>query len=742
MKKLFLTLFLAVLLVGTVNAVTWDNTGYYKLDGTSGTVSDSTTNNPGTANGGVTRGVTGKLNNAFDFDGNDDTITGITDVKGYTEGTVSFWFNPDSVTGIQTFYSTHSGGHDNRLALNGNKIDSSHQSEWYLTSSTTLSTGTWYFYTFTWNSTGEYLYLNGNLENQSSYGGGWELTGGAPVIGERSGIYDNEFDGTIDEFGVWDRALSHQEVSQLYNSGQGLEYFGVAGIDMLNIIYETQTNVNYTYTITNYSYTSVSGSMYYNGSEVSSSILQSNPSNVSLISYRDIPLTTSAEAVEVYFNVTVTNSTGTFNIISDSQNQTINTIHFSICNETYPTKFLNISFKDESDLSEINASIPTSTFIYYLGDGTINKSYTYINNSLNNNYSFCASPSSETFYTDIYLQYKQGTDYPQRIYEPSLLSLTNEITNATLYLLSSIDGIYVTFQIVNNADQVIEGVDVTASRTIDGSTVIVGTGTTGAAGSVTFWLNPDFSHSLTFEADGYDTFTTSLVPTQTSYTITLGGQTSTEPDYTRGINYSVQPAKDYLENGTLYNFNFTVNTNDWLIDGFGFSLTYENGTLISEQTSSANGGTVSYNFNTGNESLIYMNYFYTINGTNQTGTRYWIIEDVGNRYSLNNFFNRVSTYFDANMLGIGGEDGTDNFGKAFISVIILILVSGGLTYRYGINNEAAIMGIIFGIVLFLDVGIGFIPNPIMATNAGVSHLVTIVAGLILVALLIKEEIAR
>jgi len=46
------------------------------------------------------------------------------------------------------------------------------------------------------------------------------------------------------------------------------------------------------------------------------------------------------------------------------------------------------------------------------------------------------------------------------------------------------------------------------------------------------------------------------------------------------------------------------------------------------------------------------------------------------------------------------------------------------------------MGIIFGIVLFLDVGIGLIPSSIM----GMDHLITVITGLIVLGIVIKEEV--
>ena len=71
-------------------------------------------------------------------------------------------------------------------------------------------------------------------------------------------------------------------------------------------------------------------------------------------------------------------------IFTDYSYQNISETIWTLCNATYTDNFLNISFKDEGDLTSINASIPISRFIYYLGSGTETKLFTYVNNT--NNY--------------------------------------------------------------------------------------------------------------------------------------------------------------------------------------------------------------------------------------------------------------------------------------------------------------------------------------------------------------------
>ena len=428
---------------------------------------------------------------------------------------------------------------------------------------------------------------------------------------------------------------------------------------------------------------------------------------------------------------------GAETIYGDYFYQNVSATNFSLCTAGLTDDFLDISFKDEGNLSEINGSIPTATFNYYLGSGTISKNYTYTNTTTNTNFLFCAQPD-RTLFVDSVVQFKQGTEYPQRIWDPSVQTYTSTSTNQILYLLSTADGIFVTFQVLNIAEQTISDVIVNATRTIEGSTVVVADGITDSAGSVTFWLNPDFKHTISFVKSGFTTQSTTIFPTQPLYTISLGAGATVplEDDLTKGVSYSIKPSNNSLNNNTIYNFNFTVSSVYWEVEVFGFNLKYKNGTTIGSTSATTNGGVVSLNGNVSNSSIITMNAYYTINGTNYTTIKTWRINFGDSSYSINNFFKRFNTYLDADLLGVKGDAGNSDFGKALISFFILVLTVGTLSFRYGIASEGAIMGIIFGIVLFLDVGIGLIPSSIM----GMDHLITVITGLIVLGIVIKEEV--
>jgi hypothetical protein len=471
--------------------------------------------------------------------------------------------------------------------------------------------------------------------------------------------------------------------------------------------------------------------------------LSSVPTNIKL-SYNGTNYTGTASAsgedyiLSASLNVPLTIGNKTFYYIwnqgetqmnSSSYGQDITGIIFGLCNATLNKPYINFTFRDESNLSSLNAAVTALTFTYWMGTASFNKTYTFLDNSENLNYAFCFSPSDKAITGNINMQFK-SENYPQRTFMSSGLSLSNVTLNQTLYLLKSVDGQYVTFQIINLAEQPLVGVYVNATRTIDSEIVVVGEGTSGADGSVTLWLNPDYSHNFAFQKTGYTLYTTSLFPTQTSYTITLsGGDTSTVNDYTRGISYSIRPRERYLYNSTTYNLNFTLTSSYWDVTEFGFVLALANGTVLGGVSLSDNGGIVALDQATNDYTSIIMNYYYVIDGNYTNSTTTWIIIDSsGTDFSLRNFFNRLSEYFDEGIFGL------DRFGLSLIIFLAIFIFTGVMCYKFGISSPVAISLVVFTLVLFFDIGTGLIETPI----AAVPHFPTIIIGVIMIGMLIRE----
>jgi hypothetical protein len=88
---------------------------------------------------------------------------------------------------------------------------------------TTLSVNTWYHVALVYNGTDLRLYLNGSLDangadNPLSYSSGIYDGTGNFAIGSRGNV-DDFFDGQIDEVAVFNRALSADEIKEIYEKG-------------------------------------------------------------------------------------------------------------------------------------------------------------------------------------------------------------------------------------------------------------------------------------------------------------------------------------------------------------------------------------------------------------------------------------------------------------------------------------------------------------------------------------------
>ena len=285
-----------------------------------------------------------------------------------------------------------------------------------------------------------------------------------------------------------------------------------------------------------------------------------------------------------------------------------------------------------------------------------------------------------------------------------------------------------TIQVVNTQDQLLSGVEITVEKSIGGEDVNVGQGTTGADGTVTFWLNPDFSHTFTLVKTGYTTYVTSFFPTQTGYTITMGGgTTASEDDFTSGIVYTIFP-KGELFNDTTYSFEFNVTSVTWDLESFGFNLRLANGSSAGSDSSVVEGSPSIVSYDVNNQSTIYMDYYWIIEGNTTTGNTYWIITNTEyTDWSIKTFFTDLNAYIDDGLFGL------DDFGKYLIVFIIIFLSVGVMSYKYGLVSPMAVTTLIFGVVYFFDVVVGLIPE-----IRGIEHLLTYLAGLILSIVLLRE----
>lgn len=230
---------------------------YWKLDGNS---NDSVTTNNGTDTD-ITYGTSyGKINQGALLDGDSSKIYLPNDsFKPTGNFTIGAWvyFTVDS-TNKEVFFSGYRYDPTTKWYYIGLRVDSSNKAYaqfYYRTSSTvysvvatgttTLTKNTWYYLTAVYNGTTISIYVNAKNENTSA---AWDQSPSATrtcttAIGvNRAQGGSNESDGLwwkgyLDEVGIWDRALTSDEISALYNGGNGLTY-PFTNIKSINSLYK------------------------------------------------------------------------------------------------------------------------------------------------------------------------------------------------------------------------------------------------------------------------------------------------------------------------------------------------------------------------------------------------------------------------------------------------------------------------------------------------------------------------
>jgi hypothetical protein len=205
-----------------------DLVSYYKLDGTTGDVVDSHGTNDGT-NHGATRGVTGKIENAFDFDGSNDYVEISSDSSLTSSNfTYCFWFKEDSAGSGGTILEkkdvdgfslqiTSEGKIRKEIYFDGGNLG------WYETSET-YDDGEWHHIVYSLEGNNERMYIDGELAYSDNLEYPENLNSLSDMIFGAENDGSNNFDGKIDEVGIWSRALISDEVEALYNGGDGLSY--------------------------------------------------------------------------------------------------------------------------------------------------------------------------------------------------------------------------------------------------------------------------------------------------------------------------------------------------------------------------------------------------------------------------------------------------------------------------------------------------------------------------------------
>ena len=226
---------------------------YYNFEQTSGSLTNQATTGNGFSDGlgssadgtvtGATQNATGKVGSyAYSFDGSNDTVqlgSSYSDLNFLHDGSswsIVFWLKDDNSSQTSRIFSTmddRSGSqrgislvHDTTGFNLGVYTGTAGQYPFASTiASVFTDTNTWHHYVLTFTTGGS----TATLYKDGSSFGTWTKTGASfntsnatqyPYIASRFGN-DSFMGGDIDEFVIFNRALTSSEVSYLYNSGTG-----------------------------------------------------------------------------------------------------------------------------------------------------------------------------------------------------------------------------------------------------------------------------------------------------------------------------------------------------------------------------------------------------------------------------------------------------------------------------------------------------------------------------------------
>ena len=208
---------------------------YYKMEGNS---NDSVGSNNGTDTSITYSAGNGKIDQGAGFNGSSSKIViGNVLSSSPTNFTLSAWVKVTSLASARTIIADRAGSsysYKYRLLIEASglvRLNVYNESGAILTAIVTstgkITTGTYFHIVATVTIGGTcYLYVNNVSEASSAY-----VTGSYPShtnsssIGVIVGPVTEEWhNGNADELGIWSRALSAAEVTELYNAGAGLTY--------------------------------------------------------------------------------------------------------------------------------------------------------------------------------------------------------------------------------------------------------------------------------------------------------------------------------------------------------------------------------------------------------------------------------------------------------------------------------------------------------------------------------------
>ena len=195
---------------------------YYKLDGNS---NDSVGSDNGTDTSITYGSAYGKINQGASFNGS-SSIYLSSNLGSFTDITVACWIKTSQTTQGR-FVEISNGPTAFEVDVISNKARSTVYtgSIYNCLGTSTINDNNWHLIVAVRDGSNSKIYVDGSLETTVSCATTTIIGIAAyTCFGRHFTVTSVNYNGYLDEIGIWSRALSADEVSQLFNSGRGLSY--------------------------------------------------------------------------------------------------------------------------------------------------------------------------------------------------------------------------------------------------------------------------------------------------------------------------------------------------------------------------------------------------------------------------------------------------------------------------------------------------------------------------------------
>lgn len=259
-KVFFIALMIIIIPILMINLVNAEFVGnmsknlvsYYSFEETTGNMLDGAWKN-NLIGYNLTIGETGVIGKAISFNKTSYAINSTTSnlPSGNVAKTMNIWVYPkENQFTMFGGFGTATIGQDFQIGMwNGHIAIFGYGSDW--DTNVALPLNVWSMITVTSDTTTTKIYRNGTLVATGAYS--WNTATNLIELGAEVSSNNYKFNGTIDEFGIWNYTMNATEANSLWNNGNGLAYstpvaynINITLVSPLNVSTLSTTSNNFT----------------------------------------------------------------------------------------------------------------------------------------------------------------------------------------------------------------------------------------------------------------------------------------------------------------------------------------------------------------------------------------------------------------------------------------------------------------------------------------------------------------